>query len=155
MDKNELRKMYKSLGFSEEKIDEYISLEERFGYAYFAAARFIRPLVKEQRYYKNCEWADWQRERINEGKMDDSFEDNFIMELYNKGIDLNKVSRYLAKTIAITYNDVLYRLSEAGGDDYDLPNSGMDLPDWTLRERTSMGEETGRYLPELHNLIEW
>ena len=57
--------------------------------------------------------------------------------------------------MALAYNEVLYRISEAGGSDYDLTNSGMDLPKWTLKECDANGEETGRYLPTLDNLIEW
>ena len=44
MDKEKLRKMYKSLGCCEEEIQKYIKLEEESGQAYFPAIRFIRPL---------------------------------------------------------------------------------------------------------------
>ena len=84
-----------------------------------------------------------------------STSDLFIKELHNKGVDLNELSQFIADIIATAYNDVLYRISDSEGDDYDLPYGGMGLPDWTLKERDEDGEETGGVLPELHNLIEW
>ena len=155
MDKEKLRKMYKSLGYCEEEIQKYIKLEEESGQAYFSAIRFIRPLNNTVKEYRSNQWADLQRERIAKGIMEEETSDLFIMELKNKGVDLNELSQFIADIIATAYNDVLYRISDSEGDDYDLPYGGMGLPDWTLKERDEDGEETGRVLPELHNLIEW
>ncbi|HEY9160986.1 MAG TPA: hypothetical protein VIS94_07875 [Desulfomonilia bacterium] len=74
-------------------------------------------------------------------------------ELINKGASPELLGKFAYEIALTALNEVLYRLSDPAGSDYDLENEGEGLPSWTLMETNANYEVTGRHVTELHNLI--
>lgn len=73
--------------------------------------------------------------------------------LLKAGASPEKIAQFAYEMRLEAYNSVLYRLDDAAGGDYDLPDEGDWLPSWTLTERSPDHEPTGRYLQELYSLL--
>lgn len=108
--------------------------------------------------YNSESWVQRSIERANEQATPDS-DDLILKEMVHAGISPEKIGLFAYWIARSAINGVLYRLSDACGGDYDLPNEGEDLPSWRLEEytpyndKTSNVERTGRFLLELHNIF--
>ena len=125
-------------------------------WAHFAAFRFLRPLqIHLDGYLERPE--EWVNGVLNRR---DSGEIGRIMKLMvEAGIPPRDIGIFAYWIAREAYNFVLYRLSDPGGDDYDLENE-EELPSWSLVEINlrKVGNVvdhifTGRYIPELHTIF--
>ncbi|PFK36861.1 hypothetical protein COI93_15625 [Bacillus cereus] len=128
--------------------------------AVLASFRFLRPLQKTLHtyLYESEDWVQRSVERANEQANPNS-DDLVIKEMVQAGIPPEKIGLFAYWIARSAMNEILYRLSDPCGGDYDLPNEGEDLPSWRLEEYTAQSgnpmnvERTGRFLLALHNLF--
>lgn len=108
--------------------------------------------------YDSEGWVQHSNERANEQATPAS-DDLIIKEMVQAGISPEKIGLFAYWIARSTINEILYRLSDPCGGDYDLPNEGEELPSWRLEEYTAQSgnpmnvERTGRLLLELHNIF--
>ncbi|MEH6848904.1 hypothetical protein [Bacillus pseudomycoides] len=83
-----------------------------------------------------------------------------MREMIDAGISPEQIGVFAYWIARSAINEVLYRLSDPCGGDYDLPNEGEELPVWRLEEfskshneKTFSIERTGWSLLELHNIF--
>lgn len=128
--------------------------------AVLASFRFLRPFqeILDMYLYNNESWVQNSIQRANEQATPDT-NNLIIKEMVQAGISPEKIGLFAYWIARSAINEILYRLSDAGGGDYDLPNEGEDLPSWRLEEYTAQSgnpmnvERTGRLLLELHNIF--
>ncbi|PEK30481.1 hypothetical protein CN568_06605 [Bacillus pseudomycoides] len=128
--------------------------------AVLASFRFLRPFqeILDMYLYNNESWVQNSIQRANEQATPDT-DDLIMKEMVQAGISPEKIGLFAYWIARSAVNEILYRLSDAGGGDYDLPNEGEDLPSWRLEEYTAQSgnpmnvERTGRLLLELHNIF--
>ena len=128
--------------------------------AVLASFRFLRPFqeILDTYLYDSEGWVQRSIERTNEQATPDS-DDLILKEMIQAGIPPEKIGLFAYWIARSAINEILYRLSDAGGGDYDLPNEGEDLPSWRLEEYTAQSgnpmnvERTGRLLLELHTIF--
>ncbi|MED1622471.1 hypothetical protein [Bacillus pseudomycoides] len=128
--------------------------------AVLASFRFLRPFqeILDMYLYNNESWVQNSIQRANEQATPDT-NNLIIKEMVQAGISPEKIGLFAYWIARSAVNEILYRLSDAGGGDYDLPNEGEDLPSWRLEEYTAQSgnpmnvERTGRLLLELHNIF--
>ncbi|MGI0532104.1 hypothetical protein KFD70_06900 [Bacillus pfraonensis] len=128
--------------------------------AVLASFRFLRPLQEtlDMYLYHNDSWVQRSIQRANELATPHT-NDLIIKEMVQAEIPPEKIGLFAYWIARSAMNEILYRLSDAGGGDYNLPNEGEDLPSWRLAEYTAQSgnpmnvKPTGRLLLELHNLF--
>ncbi|MED4651728.1 hypothetical protein [Bacillus pseudomycoides] len=128
--------------------------------AVLASFRFLRPFqeILDMYLYNNESWVQNSIQRANEQATPDT-NNLIIKEMVQAGISPEKIGLFAYWIARSAMNGILYRLSDAGGGDYDLPNEGEDLPSWRLEEYTAQSgnpmnvERTGRLLLELHTIF--
>lgn len=117
-------------------------------WAWLAAIRFVRPIQKSLMRYKK-DYSRQMSERLDNGyNVSNSFR-----ALKKAGISDEVINNFVYEIAIESYNDVLYRISDPAGSDYDLDDDGDNLATWKLIEIDKDNRKTGRYIPELHNLI--
>ena len=143
------------------KSPEYWARDEIEGKeAVLASFRFLRPLQEtlDSYLYNSEDWVQRSVERVNEQANPNS-DDLIVKEMVQAGIPPEKIGLFAYWIARSAMNEILYRLSDPCGGDYDLPNEGEDLPSWRLEEYTAQSgnpmnvKPTGRHLLELHNLL--
>lgn len=150
MKEKEIRNFLELAGYSEGRIEHYTKLEmEDKVWAWLPTVRFVRPLNNQLRKYLD---GDFIRQ-LKEAKENNIHVDGIVGELLEAGVTPELISKFAYEITSTSYNEVLYRLVEPSGADYDLDNTGADLPSWRLVEVDENGKLTGRYIQELHNLI--
>jgi hypothetical protein len=148
MNKEEIKETLQEFGLSENKAEYYANLEMKDNFAWLSAFRFVRPLNNSLEFYKS-EYGDMLKNRI-ERNLDNS---EVETELLKKGVDPELLSKFAYEVALTAFNEVLYRISDSAGSDYDLENEGKGLPSWCLKERDSECKVTERPLAETHSLI--
>ncbi|RII33696.1 hypothetical protein D2A34_18415 [Clostridium chromiireducens] len=149
MGKEEIKELLQEFGLPENKADYYANLEiNDKNFAWLSAFRFVRPLNKSLESYKT-EYGDILRNRIEKGFSISKVES----ELLEKGATPELLGDFAYEIALTAFNEVLYRLSDPAGGDYDLEDEGESLPSWTLIERDSNGSRNERHLTETHSLI--
>ncbi len=99
------------------------------------------------RYRKN--YAQQMTDRKNKGyTVSEAFRN-----LKDAGVDDETINKFAYEIALTSYNEVLYRISDPCGADYDLEDEGNGYPRWRLKEVDSNGNETERFVPELHDLV--
>ncbi|PEY29936.1 hypothetical protein CN354_26405 [Bacillus cereus] len=124
--------------------------------AVLASFRLLRPLQEtlDTYLYNSENWVQRSMERANPDS-----NDLIVKEMVQAGIPPEKIGLFAYWIARSAINEMLYRLSDPCGGDYDLPNEGEDLPSWRLQEYTAQSgnpmnvKRTGRYLLELHNIF--
>jgi hypothetical protein len=149
MSKEEIKQILMGFGLPEDAAEHYAKLEVNDKkFAWLSAFRFVRPLNNSLEFYKN-EYGDILRSRVEKGL---SISDSET-ELLNAGATPEMLGKFASEIALSAFCNVLYRLSDAAGADYDLEGEGADLPSWTLMERDSNYVVTERYVTETHSLI--
>lgn len=149
MSKEEIKELLQNFGLPEGSADYYANLEVKDkNFAWLPAFRFVRPLNNSLESYET-EYADILRSRIERGLSISEVEE----ELLEKGATPELLGKFAYEIALTAFSEVLYRLSDPAGGDYDLENEGQGLPSWTLMERDSKRVVTGRRLAETHSLI--
>ncbi|WP_026590632.1 hypothetical protein [Bacillus sp. UNC437CL72CviS29] len=128
--------------------------------AVLASFRFLRPFqeILDMYLYNHESWVQNSIQRANEQATPDT-NNLIIKEMVQAGIPPEKIGLFAYWIARSAMNEILYRLSDAGGGDYDLPNEGEELPSWRLEEYSPHNgnpmnvERTGRLLLELHNIF--
>jgi hypothetical protein len=128
--------------------------------AVLASFRFLRPFqeILDMYLYNNESWVQNSIQRANEQATPDT-NNLIIKEMVQAGISPEKIGLFAYWIARSAINEILYRLSDPCGGDYDLPNEGEELPSWRLEEYTAQSgnpmnvERTGRLLLELHNIF--
>lgn len=123
--------------------------------AFLAVIRFLRPLQKSLDYYlfDYEKWIDYALERNDTSH-------NMIKEMIDKGVSRETIARYSYSVARTAFNEVLYRLDDPAGGDYDLENEGEHLPRWRLIEEIRYYDrkkihfkETGRPIHGMHSIF--
>ncbi|EKQ52396.1 MULTISPECIES: hypothetical protein [unclassified Clostridium] len=148
MNKEAVKEILKEFGLSESRAEYYAEREIKDKFAWLSAFRFVRPLNNSLEFYNN-EYADIIKKRIEKGLDNSEIE----TELLNNGATPELLGKFAYEIALTAFNEVLYRLSDPAGGDYDLENEGEGLPSWRLKERNLNNEVTKRTLAEMHNLI--
>lgn len=148
MNKEVIKKTLQEFGLHESVADYYANFEMKDKSAWLAAFRFVRPLNNSLEFYKN-EYGDMLKSRIERDLENSEVE----TELLKKGATPELLGQFAYEIALTAFNEVLYRLSDPAGGDYDLENEGEGLPAWSLRERVLNYEVTERSLAEMHSLI--
>lgn len=145
MEKDKLIDEFKKLGLSEKLANYYGEREaENNNEPWLAAFRFVRPLNNDLKYYKETYSSD-----LREGCM----YSEASKALLEAGVSPEQIAEFAFEMRLEAYNSVLYRLDDAAGGDYDLPGEGDSLPSWSLMERSSKHQLTGRLVQGLHSLL--
>lgn len=149
MSKEEIKELLLKFGLPEGAADYYANLEMNdMNSAWLSAFRFVRPLNICLESYRT-EYGDLLKSRIEKGMRISAVE----AELIEKGATPELLGKF-ANQIALTaFSQVLYRLSDPAGSDYDLKNEGEGLPSWTIMEKDANRKVTDRRLAETHSLI--
>ncbi|WP_051542021.1 hypothetical protein [Clostridium lundense] len=149
MNKEEIKELLKSFGLPENTADYYANLDiESNNFAWLAAFRFARPLNNSLEFYEN-EYGDMLKNRIKENLPNSEVE----TKLLKNGATPELLGKFAYEIALTTLNEVLYRLSDPAGGDYNLENEGNGLPSWTLMEVDSNNKVTKKRLAETHSLI--
>lgn len=150
MNKEEVKMLLQKFGLSDNAAEYYSNFEvnDKENRAWLAAFRFVRPVNNSLEFYK-AEYSNVLKHRIEQG-LDISEAET---ELINKGVPPELLGKFAYEIALTAINEVLYRLSDPAGSDYDLENEGEGLPSWTLMERDPNYGVTGRHVSETHSLI--
>jgi hypothetical protein len=149
MNKEEIKRLLQEFGLSEQASDYYANLEMKDeNFAWLPAFRFVRPLNNSLESYKT-EYGDLLKNRIEKGLSVSKIE----AELLEKGATPELLGKFAYEIALTAFSQVLYRLSDPAGGDYDLENEGDGLPSWSLMERDANRVITERRLTETHSLI--
>ena len=114
-----------------------------------AMIRFLRPFQKTLNTYLKTP-KSYVNDCVNRGR---DIEEKCVKEMVEKGVDIETIGRYAYEITRATLNEVLYRLDDPAGSDYDLPGEGERLPSWVLKERDSSKEETNRIMWGMHSMF--
>ena len=114
-----------------------------------AMVRLLRPLQKTlNEYLEDYEGLV----RFKLGRPNDP-EYPLVKEMADKGVEPETIGKLCYWTARSAYNELLYRLDDPAGADYDLDDEGSGLPSWALKERDGAGRETGRTLQGLSSVF--
>lgn len=119
------------------------------GRSMLAAIRFLRPLQKSVLRYLNDadSYVDCCLRRNSDR------EEACVKAMVDKGVDRETIGRFAYCIAKSAIYEVLYRLDDASGGDYDLDDLGESLPSWVLKERDPSRQETARAIYGMHELF--
>jgi hypothetical protein len=122
--------------------------------AILAMMRFLRPLQKtlDEYLYNYGEWIE------NIKSCNDNILKEQITEMKRLGVSNETIGKFAYWIARMAFNNVLYRLDDPAGADYDLKNEGEELPSWVLKEVVFDAEnndykETKRNIYGMHGIF--
>lgn len=125
-------------------------------YATLAMLRFLRPFQKSLDYYLE-DHEIWVK---NELSRKNSKISGVLQEMIDAGVNTESIGVLAYWMSRMAMNNVLYRLEDPAGDDYDLENEGENLPRWVLLEQVITKDQnridakvTGRMLSGMHEIF--
>lgn len=152
MKEEEIVEVLEELGISNK--NKWTMIAKESNSAILAKLRFLRPLQKELNKYL-YDYDMWIENYIGNSELK-----NIINKLKEAGISNKIIGQFTYIITLNAYRDVLFRLEDPAGLDYDLKNEGNSLPSWVLKEilkkkdgNNVVTEESERHLHGLFDML--
>lgn len=146
--KKELIEDFKNLGCDIPEIWAESELKDD-EYAQLAGYRFLRPLQSSLDVYSQ-QYESWIQNIVNSNHQD--FFSKILKKMIEAGIEPKEIGYFAYRIASQAYNEVLIRIEDPTGGDFDLKQQGKGLPCWVLMELKDEDkrEFTGRILAGLY-----